>query len=718
MAIKNLLTKLHKSSSHHSLQTFCALYLTDDVLQVSIWTVQANQVKPLSFGQLVSWDGQTSSSLVQAVDQSLTSASNHIDSNLKEPNQIVFGLPTSWLNEHNQLLSPKKKLLKHLSHQLELKPLGFTLFLESLVVYLQQQEGTPLNALLFHLSDLDISLSLIRQGKFIQRETIDRTDDLVTDIETLLKRLDSSQPLPSRILLFDGHHDLQASVQLLNTQDWSKTFNFLHLPQIEALPKDIGIRAVTLVGGTEVAKSLGLLTSSNSSDPLTPPIPTTTTSLDSETKQLQDLGFAIDQDQIPVKPHSNESSSNDLSNTSFSEPSQSRFQLPHFSLPNFSLPHLHLSKPTFSFSKKPLLISVSIILFLSLGLISFFWFVPHAKLTLYLQPKNIQTKLDLSLDSPSQNLSSQPFHHSLEATKSIPTTGSGLVGDKAQGEVTIYNRTTLTKTFPQGTQLQAKGLKFTLLDSVTVASQSTAADYTETPGKAQVKIQAVAIGDQYNLPANTEFQVANYALTSFVARNSEALSGGSSHQVKLVSQSDRQRLFNLLTQELQSQFDQQIASQSSDLVMLKQGSKVLEKTYSHQVGDETDQLQLTLKLEFYGLAYRKQDINHLIQNQLQDRIPLGFHPLEDSLKLDFVSNNSATNSAQFIAQMSLLPDLDQDKLKSLLKGKSPSEISQLLHSLIPEFSKADLKLTPRWLPPRLRFLPFNPHNIQLSIQSL
>ncbi len=699
--MKNLLAKLHHSESSPP-RFFFAVYLTDDIVQTAIWQIKQDQVEIFNLGSLLSWDGRQASSLVKAVDDSLAAVLAEFDSNGQpEPDQVIFGLPASWLDKTNDLQPDKKKLLQELSRRLELKPLGFTLFIESLLIYLQQQEGTPLNALLFHLNDLELHLFLIRQSKFIQTETLDRTDDFVSDVEALIKHLDQTKPLPSRILLFDGHHNLQELSQLLNSQDWSQTFNFLHLPQIEALPQDIGIRAVALAGGREIAKSLGLLSSASQAEPLAAPLPSTTPiSPTPPADQLKELGFSLDSDQ--VQPSSSPPSPQ----------AKPKKHLPKLALPSLSLPSFSFKLPHFQLNKLPLVFGL-LFLVLSLSLLgAFFWFVPQADLTLYLQPKNIQTDLELNDNS----LPAQTFRYVLSGHKSLSTTGSGLVGDKAKGKVTIYNRTSLPKTFLSGTILTAQKLKFTLTDSVTVASKSTSADYTEIPGKSEAGIVAQAIGDQYNLPAQTEFQIASYSPSSFIARNQQALTGGNSRQVQTVSKADLRSLYQELVSQLQTDFKTAIATQSADLVFTQPDFKVLDKTYSHQLGDQADKLDLDLKLEFYGSSYHKQDILNLVKSKLKDRIPLGFHQLDNSLDL-VPAPSSTSSSLKFQAKISLLPDLDLSSLAKLLRGKSPDQVSRLLHSLIPEFSHASLNLTPAWLPPKLRFLPLNSRRLHLSIQA-
>ena len=712
MEIKNLLNKIH----HHqpSIKSFLALYLNDDVLQLAVWQIIDHQPPQIvSSSQLIRWDGSTDSNLIEVVDQALSQALQSLDLS-SDPNQIIFGLPFAWLDSQTgDILPEKKQLLKSLSQQLELKPLGFVLSAESLILYLKQQEGNPLNAFLVQVDDLNLTLSLIKQNRFLHTKTTARTDDFLTDFLNLLNQLvkDYTEPLPSRILLFDGHHDLQEFSQLLNSQDWQTNFSFLHLPQVEILPPDIGVKSLALAGGAEIAQSLGLLTetpqpfSPQESQKISPP----------QQSQLEELGFALDQDlpSPPVEPTEKPPK----------QPLLSRFKP---KLPQF---HLSLSLPHFSLSSS-LLFFILPFIFLFILIFAGIWFLPQAKLTLYLKPKSIQTNLNLTLDPQLQTIDfsrqaipAVSFDQTLKGEKTLATTGTGIVGEKAKGKVTIYNRTSLTKTFPAGTVLTANNLRFTLASSVTVASKSTDANYTDIPGKADVDIVATKIGDKYNLPADTEFKVANYSTESYVARNSSALSGGSSQEVKVVSQKDYDQLYDQLVQELQQQFKDTLDQTNSEQAVIfdQANFKTKHKQYSAKIGQKADQLSLNLELDFKGLKYNKADVLSLVNHQLKDSLPLGFHQLKDSLQLQIKSqqlDESGSAQLNLVAQLSLLPDLDNSKLAILIKGKTPAQASQLLHSLISEFVQAKLEFKPTWWPASLRRLPFNPQRLSLSIQPL
>ncbi len=696
MKINNLLAKFRHQPPTSPPQLFLALKLTEDTLQLAIWRVRFHQTEVVKTGSIEFWDGSPES-LIKTVDTSLSALTANLSS---EPRKIIFGLPPSWL-QHDTITPPKKALLKKLCQALDFKPLGFVLLNESLIHYLKIKEGVPPTGILVQLSDTDLTVMLVKLGRITRTLTTSRTDDLAKDLAQALTKLNPPSPLPSRIIVFNGHQDMTEVVQNLTSYDWQAQFSFLHLPQIEALPANIGISAVAIAGGAEVAKSLGL-------DAL-------------DTTNLQELGFVQDQDIlpqdspppstpfIPQKPLSLNSLLSRLSH-SFSS----------FSLP--SLPHLSLPTPSLLL---PLLLIFSL---LAAGAAAL-WFLPQAHITLYLQPKKLNFDLHfilsdqvVELDLEKNLVPATLVTKTVSGQKTIPTTGTALVGEKATGTVTLYNRTSLPKTFPAGTKLTADQLVFTLDEAVTVASKSSGSDYTEIPGKTTAKLTAASIGEAYNLPANTEFQVASYSTTSFIAKNTTPFSGGSAQEVKAVAQADYDLVFQQLSQELKQQAlqaFQEEASADTQVLLLDDSLEVAQKDYSASIGEESQQLTLNLSLTLKGFQYRPSDIESLVARQIQTATPKGYHRLNQPISLAINTQTPQDNglavSAQ--AQLLLLPDLDYNHFRSLLKGTTPSALEKTLKT-IPGFARAELRLTPHWLPPRLRFLPLNPQRITFTLQSL
>jgi len=93
-------------------------------------------------------------------------------------------------------------------------------------------------------------------------------------------------------------------------------------------------------------------------------------------------------------------------------------------------------------------------------------------------------------------------------SETINTSGKQEVGNKAQGQVTIYNSNlSSAETLPQGTLIVSpNNLKFVLEDEVKVASATGDASSSQ-PATAKATVVAEGIGEEYNLAANTKFPI-------------------------------------------------------------------------------------------------------------------------------------------------------------------------------------------------------------------
>ena len=698
MELGNFLGKL-KGKNKEVPESFLALVLTNNLVQSAVWRVIEGKTELISLGTPVEWDGEsaTTNELVQAVDATLSSAIEGLES---EPEKIIFGLANTWVNQSG-ILGSKKDLIKSICTDLELKPLGYVVLSDCILKYLKMQEGTPTTSILVQVSHSDLSLSLVKLGIIAANVVVNSSGDLASDVAEGISKFHDPDPLPSRLIVVSSMENTSEIVQALTAYDWTKQFNFLHTPKIEALPKDIEVHATAVAGGTEVATSLGFLFAPPQPPP-EPEVPPEPPSLLSST----DVGFmpmsAPKEEPITPIPTQNDHRS-----------------LPKFSLPKIKLPHFALP---FKSKTIPYLI-ISAILLLIAGF-SLLYFIPHAQLTLLIQAKPLEQSLTLSLsdqitqlDIANQLVPAQKTLETITGTKSIPTTGDKKIGDPAHGEVTIYNRTSLPKTFTKGTTLSSAALKFTLDEDVTIASKSAGSDYVDVPGKSNVKITAKEIGSMSNLGAQSEFVVASFGKDSYVAKNETALSGGSSKSVTVVTTTDKNNLVKDLTTELLDQLQSSLSQSSApdSHYILDEQIEIESENYSAKVGEESETLDGTLTLTVPVLRYRAQDVESLISNEINNLIPPGYTrtPLPPSIVLEKSQvEDSGIVEATAKVIVYVLPSLDVSSLRLELKGISQSQLTSRL-SKIPGYLSYQLVITPRYLPPRLQSLPSNPANIKI-----
>jgi hypothetical protein len=780
MEISDVLSRLKKSEK--TTPQFLALVMTDEVVQAAVWQPGIDQADIIATGTPVEWDGDTgtTSELVSAVDATVSAATEGVATDLT---QIIFGVPTTWTDAKG-LVGARRELIKNVCHELELKPLGFVVLSDSILRYLKMQEGTPATSLLIEVSRDEVIVILVKLGQIEGTQVVGRSDDIVADVEEGVSRLATGDNLPSRIIVFNSMHNLDDVVQNLVGNDWLAKFNFLHIPKVESLPKDIMIKAVAVAGGAEVAKSIGLtptLTapSSSSSAPVAPvestnaeppdrpepihPAPATTSTLETQNVEFvspETAGFVIGLDtgsSSPVAPPSVTLVSDEPVSVSLDSTLTELDDLPRAEdepgtemetkiEPESESPVLPVSAPipepvvesprrspkllTFPTIRLPrfapsssrwlLWAAVPLIVLTVFGL---GWYtLPAASLTLTVATKPLTKSLPLTIMSDgsggdSTTITATTRVETLSGQKTVPATGTKIIGDPARGEVTLYNRTSLTKTFAKGTKLKAGQLEFTLDQDVTVASKAAGADYVDIPGKATGKITAAAIGEASNLASGTEFLVASFSKDSYIAKNDRALSGGTAEEVKVISKTDLTSLAKALTDELVHDLDLRVGQSGEGNYVMAKSAKVVTESYTGKVGDAKAEVTGNLELAVKVLSYQTSDVEALLTKQSEAAIPPGFTrtTLPATVRLTDVTEES-DGTVQGIAAVSLplVPELDKAALAERLKGQSAGNIQAILSS-VPGLVGADITLSPRWLPPRLKVMPRQANKITISI---
>lgn len=745
MEIKNLLNKLkHKEELP---EQFFALELSEDTIKSAVWTVLDGHTKVVKIGSNQTWDGKNESALIEKVDQSISDASENLD---PEPSGVIFGLPELWL-EKETITTDKKALLKKICTELDLKPLGFVNTDTAVIQFLKIDEGTPPSAIFLKLSSVELNLSLVKLGKILGTELVGRSGDLGPDVEEGLSRFKKIDTLPSRMILYNGQSDFEEDKQQLISYDWEEKLPFIHFPKVENLGNDVSIRAIALAGGSEVAKSLGF--------EIKPPPPQP---LDKPT--AKSLGFSSEDIAQSIKTVTDSSEANASETTKTDSklypanaepqkepypetavPDQEKAESPDFTNQN-PKPKLNLTgfvstltktfgkvfsklKSIFKFKKAPktlTLVSIGFLLLFS-SVFAAYWYLPKAKVTIIVEPKTIDENLELTIDSNATTLDlentilpGESVDISVEGSKSAPTTGTSLIGDPAQGDITIYNKTDDSKTFSAGTILiGTDNLTFTLDEEVEVASSS-AGDESITFGKATGKITASSIGPDGNLSSGTTMSFKKFSDNNYSAKVIDGLSGGTAREVKAVSEDDQATLLEALTTNLKEQAASDLQSKlGSDrsLVDVEDQDEIMKKSFNHDLDEEADNLKLDAKLEYTALSYKKSHLDLLLEQAIKEKIPDNYEVSQSSeIEIEpavLNKNNTATIEVTFKAK--LIPKLNFTDVKTNLKGRYPNLVQEYLATL-PGFISADITITPN-LPKKLKTLPRIVKNIIIEIKT-
>lgn len=772
MEIKGFFKKIQNTSSSPR-EYYLAVLLEENFVRTAFWALTEEEVvEVVGIGEKIFFEN--SEGIVEAVDRSLSSV--FFD---KEFKGVIFGVPSTWLSQ-GQLKEDKLEILKRICREMDLSAIGFVFNTEALIYHLKLKEGIPLTAILISFSPKKLVVSLVKLGKVIKTEEVIRSGNLKEDIVEAFYRFKDEEVLPARIILYN-QEDLKEEIEQIEEIPWEeKGINFIHLPKIETLPLYFETLSLALAGGRELGQAervvfrgevaskkeeseteLKKITQEGELEKKEETALEEGSLLPEETQpQEQDFkkeivvdnfGFVKGEDILLRQEKEKEEQKTPPSIASFEKESLktdslSRFEKPKIKSFSFSggrkifdwllslISIFKNKKEGFRNLSLPKIRSklalVLLVVFGSLGGLFFlgWWFLPKSTITLWVKPQVLEKSFLLTLDSNASEADEEKLILPAEKIKLVltkegskETTGTKIEGEPASGEVIIYNRTPNLKTFPQGTEIIGPdNLKFTLEEEVLVASESVGSDYVKVPGKAKVKIKAVAIGPEGNLAAGTEFNVDNYSKSDFVAKNEEAFSGGTKREIQVVSRQDLEELEKNLLEELKNQAEKEIGqkvSSNQKIISDSLSFEIKNKEFDKNVGEEADKVKLRLEVEFSVLSYSEEDLGRLLEQEISQLIPEGFEYKPEEKELEFkLKELKDKDTAVFEANLKafLFPKLDVGVIKNNLKGKTLTAGKNYLDSL-KKVDSYQVKIFPQF-PKKLVTFPHVSKNITIEVK--
>src|SRR3989344_4009779 len=473
--------------------------------------------------------------------------------------KTILALKDNWI-ENEKIKKEYLDKLKKAGDELGLEPIGFLTFSESLTNLLQKEEGAPVTAIIAEVGKKYLTAYYIKSGRVMEAKTSEIHQGASFTVETLLKHLETPAVMPARIILINSDED-ELTQEFINHQ-WSKSLNFLHIPQIQMLPTNSDIKAVLLGAATQMGAKLEFDASdverveqNKSFENVSEEKGIEGQNLDYVGKEgsMDFFGFSksdvakdVQQDKVSEKSALHDEA---LKEVSEEIPEDVKIKtekklnigtlgvlLVEKAKSALSLFQNLLSKEALS-SLRNGGIKDKKLLFIGLGIIAlfiFFYFVfifqtkATVKLAIDLQTLTKDESLTFSPNSTT-NLDDKLLEAKIvpieeEGSVTVDVKGKKDVGEKAKVTVTIFNNDTDPVSLAKGTIITSSNELDFLLDSgVSVASASGDVFSGTKPGTTNANVTAEDIGTEYNLPSDTKFTIGSNK--SIGAKNDNAFSG-------------------------------------------------------------------------------------------------------------------------------------------------------------------------------------------------
>lgn len=720
-------------------ELFWALVIEKGLVQSGIWYVGEGASEVIGIGAGIPWESEAE--LIEATDAALSSAIQKLPENYPEPSKTVFGVSTSWVKDGE--ISPENLLkIKKLCTELSLTPVGFVVLPEAIAHLYKSEEGTPLNAIVLKSGNENLELSVFKLGILAGTTEVSRSVSLVDDVVEGLSRFDRIAPLPTRFIVYDGKEgELEEVKQTLIQANWGEgKISFLHTPQVEILSTDRKVLATALAGGAEIGNATAVVNSEDSEaeeEPVEEVKPSVVTE-EIIPPSAESLGFSVGEDVSSLKKEEVENFvpvETPVQNVMQSQPQGVSVVKPR-SLVMTATSYLSKSKQLFhSFSKifprtlpgspnknRSLIIGL-IVLGLAVIVVGIlWWFVQTAKVTIYVAPKRTEENVQIIFDSSGQFdvgagiIPTKVLTDQVSGEKTKSTTGTKLIGNKASGSVQIANGNGAAINLAAGTTItSSSGFKFLTGTESSVSGQL----LPGSPGTATVNVTAYDIGSQYNLAKGEVFSVGNYSKALVAATSTGDFTGGSSQQILAVSKDDQVSLETDLKSELgQNAKSDLSAKTSADQIFITDlaGLDIITENFDHKLGDQADSLKLSLTLNATGLAADRAKILEYAKGILNTKAPPGYSLTTDQIdfRFKFVSVLEGKYTYDVVVGGNFLPNVDIQKIKSTILGKTTTVASDYLNS-ISGFDHANIELKIGF-PSPLKTIPRILGNITIEVR--
>jgi len=704
------------------------IILTEKTVASFLIQVSVGEIEALSFSKPVVF---SSDDLLLKTDESL----QNLGDQSEDVDEVIFVFDHHW-HDGTDVFADRKKEIETLKKELSLKSLGF-ITLENTVAEFLTQENHDFSALVAIVSEADLDVNVFRQGKQICHETVGRSSDFRGDMIEALARLvqacgKTKAYLPHKFILLSlelGELKMNELSQLLLETDWLARKMFLQMPTTEVIETRKLLSQITETAGAVIRKHF--LGESMKPEPVSEPVPAPVTQPPQPTPRPSPMNTAATfglpvTDSVQKQIEAQLSTTGRLVNGQVDEPeavpqlqAKSTKVAVAFSTPHKTMGQLQiLAKRFFAWfshhwhsrddkPKKPFILT-GLVLGLFTWLFFGWWYLTNqALVTISITPASQALSQELkvslsdkitSLDQTKLILPAQVVNKKITVEDTTQASGDKDVGDHAQGQVRLTNKTMSAKTFKKGTKLVTNdphGFVFSLLDDVTVPAATVSTDATDsqetkTFGVKPATIQANFPGESGNIPKDTNFKIGSFSTHDYTAVSLADFSGGTSKTVAVVAQADLDRLTKRLTDEVKSKVKTDLAQEKSAQRLYSPpiSLRVIKQVFSHKVGEETDEVKLTLTAQVKVLSFAKDDLLTLVRAALTNHLTAGMKLIETDKGIEMLTKfaDKSTKSKRQSATPVLLvnvtakaqPVLDPDQIKQKIKGRYLNEARSIL----------------------------------------
>lgn len=324
---------------------------------------------------------------------------------------------------------------------------------------------------------------------------------------------------------------------------------------------------------------------------------------------------------------------------------------------------------------------------------------------------------DVSLDG--KKIPGQLLKLEDKITQEFPATGQRQLNEKANGVITVYNvYSSSPQTLVETTRfLSSQGLIFRLTKTVTIPGAKID-EGRIIPNFLDVAVEADQPGGEYNIGPAT-FSIPGFKSSpkydGFYGKSKEPMSGGSTENVRVLTQEDFDKAKQQAWEGLKEKMDAQIKTQIPENFTLLKDAVSLElgqAQTSVKVGQAAEKFNVSVKGIAKAIIFSQDNILLLLKKELisgggqkdfSDRHSFAY----ENVSADF---EKGSVSFRLKGEQEIFWIVKADEIKALIAGKREKEVNELF-SRRPEIAQARFSFWPFWV----KKIPAQKEKIEISI---
>jgi len=631
--------------------------------------------------------------------------------------QTIFFLH-SWMidAETFEIKAPYKGIIKKLSKDLELEPLGYIDVKEALERYFI--EKSIVNTVAIEVNKTKLGVSVIKGNKIVHSQYIARTDEVGDDLNSVFKELPKHVVLPNSMKIF-GDEDKAEISSKLATYEWDEAI-FPQHPTIEIIKQDelnqtlVETFTKEMIMNTDSKDSTGASVTQVASpssgandgvhfgflegkDVLTDTKPPIILSAQDASSSQQTI-INSQNDAFDIQPEKNDTGK-------IKDP--------------FSSEDTGESQGV---NKKKIAIITAITVVVIVGILAFYEYFLHTlHIKIYLKSKTVDQTFDIDIpikDTESNELVVIKKDITNEYSNKKNTSGVRDVGENATGTVLMINKDSTERIFQKETELKKGNLIFLTDSEVKVPASKLNEDNDVETGKAKISVTAKEIGEEYNITKDTQLQVESLSTSLYLAIADDAFTGGSKKEVSTVSKKDIDALEAEAEKQAKQNSENVLGTQiSNDEIIISDltSAKVIDTTFSGEIGEEATSLSIKAESEVEYFTIKKNVLLASLKELFGTELDSGYTVDSDNIDYTIEDVTQGKDEVQLSIDASATThkEVQLEEIKSLSRMHLVGSLEDALKKDF-EIEKIETDQRFGWIPVLSSWVPFFSKNISIS----